>query len=116
MKCNRIKFDRLKAEFEILKMRSAYISAEKWLIEEAERSENAIHAAAGDVVFTTDNFGNVSNMTVKDHQINELKERLKQLEEQGHVLLEQEQYEALARLQHEYGRIYGILKRLRSSP
>ena len=116
MKCNRIRFDRLKAEFEILKMRSAYISAEKWLIEEAERSENAIHAGVDEIVFTTDNFGNVSNMTVKDHQINELKERLKQLEEQGHVLLEQEQYEALARLQHEYGRIYGILKRLRSSP
>ena len=32
---NRITFDKIKAQFEILKMRSAYIAAEKLLIQEA---------------------------------------------------------------------------------
>ena len=34
MKVNRITFDRIKAQYEILKMRAAYIAAEKLIIEE----------------------------------------------------------------------------------
>ena len=108
MKVNRITFDRIKAQYEILKMRAAYIAAEKLIIEEQINGNDPtgvskyynfdpmtpeeFHKVA------TDGFGNIRNVTPKEL----IKQKMDALEKQGRKLLEQEKYELFAELKEIY--------------
>ncbi len=114
-KANRILFDRLELEWRCKLMRGANLIAQAMFEEEVvknfEKEQEEHHKDLPHIEFTSkvevDQFGNIRNITEEDN----LKEQLKKLEQQGKVLLEQEQYEALAELK----KVYEILlKRLRN--
>lgn len=108
MKVNRITFDRIKAQYEILKMRAAYIAAEKLIIEEQVKGNDitGVYTTASFDPMTpeefhkvaTDGFGNIRNITPKEL----IKQKMNALEEQGRKLLEQEKYELFAELKEIY--------------
>ena len=107
---NKITFDKLKAQWEILKMRSAYIAAEKLLIQEASEGNDPTGVNAIKVFepmtaeefhqYDVDAFGNIKNKTPKEI----IKEKMEALEKQGRKLLDQEKYELFAELKEIYER------------
>ena len=110
-KVNRITFDKIKAQFDILKMRAAYVAAEQYLIEEAER--NYVEDPSNPIM-EIDAFGNMKQITVREMQIAKLTEQLEQLIDAGNEMLKIENYEELAKLHNMYARISSQLRRLRS--
>ena len=117
MKANRILFDRLKQQWDLLKMKSAYIAAEQEIIQNSSNGmADGISFGNNDIVpeqkvieFFQDEFGNLAaeEVTVKDQQIRKLEQQLKELEETGRKLLEDENYE----LMEEARELYDITKR-----
>lgn len=73
---NRITFDKLKAQFDILKMRSAYIAAEKFLIQEAADGHDFTNFQVIETFepmtpeefhqYQTDGFGNIRHSSPKE--------------------------------------------------
>ena len=108
MKINRITFDKIKAQYEILKMRAAYIAAEKLIIEEQIKGNDltgvsTIHSfdpmtAEEFHKVVTDGFGNIRNVTPKEL----IKQKMDALEKQGRKLLNEEKYELFAELKEIY--------------
>lgn len=108
MKINKITFDKIKAQYEILKMRAAYIAAEKLIIEE-QINGNDLTGVSTIARFdpmtpeefnkvVADGFGNIRNITPKEL----IKQKMDALEKQGVKLLEQEKYELFAELKEIY--------------
>ena len=108
MKENKITFDKIKAQWDILKMSSAYIKAEQHIIQE-QANGNDITGASTLMQFdpmtpeefhkvATDGFGNIRNITPKEL----IKQKMNALEKQGRKLLEQEKYELFAELKEIY--------------
>lgn len=107
---NRITFDKLRMQFDILKMRSAYIEAEKMIIQQA--------ASGNDITgtqiiqsfepmspeefdqYAIDGFGNIRHKSPKEVILN----KMNALEEQGRKLLKEEKYELFAELKEIYDR------------
>jgi len=109
MKANRILFDKLKQQWDIIKMKAAYIEAEKTLITEAQQEVEWTGSLKTIEVFDpmtpeefhqyqTDGFGNIKNITPKDL----IKQKMDALEKQGRKLLEEEKYELFAELKEIY--------------
>lgn len=107
MKVNRITFDRLKAQYEILKMRAAYIAAEKLIIQESANGNDitGMHINYFEPMtpeefhqYETDGFGNIKNITPKEL----IKQKMDAIEKQGRKLLNEEKYELFAELKEIY--------------
>lgn len=108
MKVNRIIFDKIKAQWDILKMRAAYIAAEKLIISEASQGNDITGIKIIQEFepmtpeefhqYQTDGFGNIKNITPKEL----IKQKMDALEKQGRKLLEQEKYELFAELKEIY--------------
>jgi hypothetical protein len=96
MKVNKITFDKINARWNIMKMTSAYINAEKILIQQTavdiEQNNDT------EISFIMDNFGNSRQLTPKEV----LKIKLDAFELQGTKLLEEEKYELFAELKELY--------------
>lgn len=108
MKVNRITFDKIKAKWDIRKMRAAYIAAEKYLIQEAANGNDITGIQIIETFepmtpeefhqHETDGFGNIRNITPKEL----IKQKMIAIEEQGRKLLEAEKYELFAELKEIY--------------
>lgn len=96
MKVNKITFDKINARWNIMKMTSAYINAEKILIQQTAFDSSPIDAT--EISFVMDEFGNSRQLTPKEL----LKIKLDAFELQGTKLLEQEKYELFAELKELY--------------
>jgi hypothetical protein len=115
---NRITFDKLKAQFEILKMRSAYIAAEKLLIQEAADGNDL----TGIKVITefdpmtpeefheyqVDGFGNIRHKSPKEVIL----DKMNKIAEQAQKYLEQEKYELVQELRELYDKYKSEYDRL----
>lgn len=102
MKANRITFDKIKAQYDILKMRAAYISAEEYIVKQAANGIDITGMNTIEVIsteeFHTDGFGNMRMLTPKE----QIKNKMDALEEQGNELLAEEKYELFAELKEIY--------------
>lgn len=108
MKANRITFDKVKAQWDILKMRAAYIAAERLIIQEAAEGNDITGLQVIQTFdpmnaeefhqYETDGFGNIKNLTPKDL----IKQKMIAIQEQANKLLEQEKYELVAELKEIY--------------
>jgi len=96
MKANKITFDKINARWNIMKMTSAYINAEKILIQQTTFDQDQDNAT--EISFVMDDFGNSRQLTPKEV----LKIKLDAFELQGAKLLEQEKYELLIELKELY--------------
>ena len=124
MKVNRSRFNALKLEWELKKMMSAYIGAEKKIItESASGMADGISAVAWTSDTTTpeqhyhfemDMFGNVRNVDSKEQDIRRLEEKLKSVEAQGREAIEKEDYESMAELKKLYDILFNKLMRLKN--
>ena len=95
MKVNRMLFDKIKSQWDITKMTSAYINAERILIHQTNVSnDNDIE----EIAFIMDSFGNSRQLTPKEL----IKQKIEAIEEQGRQLLEDEKYELFAELKEIY--------------
>ena len=97
MRINKIVWNKLKTQWELSKMKAAYIAAEKAIVQDAsltgwEQPKQDLDKFARSEM---DEFGHVTNFTVRDVQIKTLEGQLKELEEVGRRLLEEEKYELL---------------------
>ena len=105
---NRITFDKLKAQFDILKMRSAYIAAERLIIEEGAKGNDITGMQVIQTFepmspeefneYQVDGFGNIRHSSPKEVILN----KMNALEEQGRKLLEEEKYELFIELKELY--------------
>ena len=106
---NRITFDKLKAKFEILKMRAAYIEAEKLLIQEASGTINASDmkiiefppmTAEEFHQYQVDGFGNIRHKSPKEVIL----DKMNDIAAKANKYLEQEKYELVQELKELYER------------
>ena len=129
-RCNRSKFASLKQQYELMKMKSAYILAEQAIMKNPSLTswdEIEIRHKDGSVEFhrteamdaaqfwTTDSEGELKPLTVKDMQLSKLEEELKQVEEVGRTLLAEEKYELLQEAKELYDKIKRQLDNLRGN-
>lgn len=114
---NRSRFSKIKLQYEILKMRDAYIAAEQHII------QNSINGFANgmdnDIVeerIMHDQFGNVTHkgMTVRDLQIEKLEQRANELEKAGKDFLEREEYLLYKKSKELWEKIQKQIQNLRS--
>jgi len=91
VKVNKIKFDKIKAQYDILKMRAAYIAAEQHII---KNSSSGMADGIAEIRYEHDMFGNVSahTLSVRDMQIEKLEEQAANLEEAGRDFMKREEY------------------------
>ena len=130
MRATRTRFSTLKQRYELLKMQSAYIAAEREIMKNPSLTQwdetIEFRMKDGTVEFhrmnaeqfagmEMDEFGNMKNVTVKDLQIRKLEERLDELEELGRKLLNDEKYELMREAQEIYDRTKSQLDRLRGN-
>ena len=115
---NRITFDKLKARFEILKMRAAYVEAEKLLIQEAADGNDL----TGIKVITefdpmtpeefheyqVDGFGNIRHSSPKEVIL----KKMNKIAAQAEKYLEEEKYELLQELKELYDKYKSEYDRL----
>ena len=121
MRANRMLYSRLLLQWEVKKMMTAYIGAERQIIESNARGIDITGADSVSVFsdefvgMQMDEFGNVTNVTTKDLQIRKLEDQLEQLKETGRQLLEDEKYELLVEAQELYDITMRQLNKLRGS-
>ena len=109
-RANIMLYTRLKQQYELKKMMAAYIGAEQQILKGSSTGMADGMGPQDYYEVSMDMFGNVTStheVTVKDQQINKLKEQMADMEEAGRKLLEQENYELLQEL-HE---VYDLAKR-----
>jgi hypothetical protein len=106
---NRITFDKIKAQWEILKMRTAYIAAEKLLIQEASGTINASDmkiiefppmTAEEFHKYETDGFGNIRHKSPKEVIL----DKMNDIVAKANKYLKQEKYELVQELKELYER------------
>ena len=113
---NRITFDKLKAQYEILKMRAAYIAAEKLIIEEAAKGNDLTNTikifepmtAEEFHQYQTDGFGNIRHKSPKEvilDKMNDLAATANKYIKQAKYELVQELKELYERYKQEYDRL-----------
>lgn len=115
---NRITFDRLKAQYEILKMRAAYISAEQYIVQQAAKGMDITGMQTIEEFnpmtpeefhqYETDGFGNIRHSSPKEVILNKMNAIIakanKYLEEEKYELV-QELKEIYERYKQEYDRL-----------
>ncbi len=108
MKVNRILFDKLKKQWEILQASAALSHADQKFIEQTEVyfSENGMDPKQF-FEFETDGFGNVRNVSSNEKEIQRLEAQIKEIEDQSRKLLEEEKYLLLQEMKE----IWTILKK-----
>ena len=114
MKINKIQLSKIKTQWELSKMKAAYIAAERAIVQDASLTgwENQkLDEFAGSEM---DQFGNVTNLTVRDIQIRRLEQQLEELENVGRRLLEEEKYELLKESKEIWEKIVIQLNNLKS--
>ena len=113
---SRSRFSKIKLEYDILKMRDAYISAEQHIL---QNSINGFANGIGDVVeerIIHDQFGNVTHqaMTMRDLQIEKLESRAIELEKAGREFIKKEDYLNVKKAKELWEKIMKQIKNLRS--
>jgi len=109
MKVNRMLFDKIKLQWDITKMKSAYIDAERTIMAEVQQGHDLTGSLKVIETFEpmtaeefhqyqTDGFGNIKNITPKEL----IKQKMDSIQEQGRKLLEEEKYELFAELKEIY--------------
>ena len=103
MRVHRSRFSKLKTQYEMLKMRAAYIMAEQYLIDEAEKA----YKASGGIIFTSDStspeeFYTTSTFAGPKNDRAIYEARLEELAEQGRKALAKEDYKSMAALKQAY--------------
>ena len=108
MKVNRIIFDKIKAQYDILKMRAAYIAAERFIISQAAEGNDLTGMQIIESFesmtpeefneFEVDGFGNIRNKSPKEVILNKMNEIALKAEK----YLEQEKYELVQELKEIY--------------
>jgi len=92
---NRSRFSKIKLQYDILKMRDAYIAAEQHIMQNSINGfANGMNSDIVEERIIHDQFGNVTHqaMTIRDLQIEKLEERAAELEKAGKDFLEREEY------------------------
>lgn len=107
---NRITFDKLKAQFDILKMRSAYIAAEKLIIEETAKGNDITGMQIIQTFepmspeefheYQVDGFGNIRHSSPKEVILKKMNDIALKAEK----YLQEEKYELLQELKEIYDR------------
>ena len=103
---NRIAFDKLKIQWEILKARAAYFDAEQEIIGKLPKYDDSYIVSHEPMTpeewhaYEVDGFGNLKNITPKEL----IKQKMDALEKQGTKLLQEEKYELFAELKEIYER------------
>ena len=108
MKANRTLFSKIQLAWEIRKMTTAYMDAEKYLIQEAANGNDITGMQVVQTFepmtseefhqYETDGFGNIKNITPKEL----IKQKMDAIEKQGRKLLNEEKYELFAELKEIY--------------
>ena len=99
MKANRTLFSKIQLAWDIRKMTTAYIDAEKYLIQQTAIGNDITGMQiVEDIEFIQDEFGNVRNLTLKEL----IKNKMNAIEDQGRKLLEAEKYELFTELKEIY--------------
>ena len=99
MKANRTLFSKIQLAWDIRKMTTAYIDAEKYLIQQTANGNDITGMQiVEDIEFIQDEFGNVRNLTPKEL----IKNKMNAIEDQGRKLLEAEKYELFTELKEIY--------------
>ena len=114
MKANRILFDRLKQQYDIIKMKSAYILAEREIVQNPSLTQWEENTNVEEFHFLQDEFGNIRNVTLKELQIEKLETQLEELKKVGNELLAEEKYELMREAQELYDITLDQLNKLRS--
>ena len=111
----RSRFTKIKLEWELKKMVSAYIAAEQQLIQQGADGINMQYDHNKDeFIFEGDPFGNPApQLTIKEQQIAKLEAQCLEMEEAGRKLLEQENYELMDELKEIYELAKQQLKNLK---
>lgn len=112
---NRITFDKLKAQFEILKMRAAYIEAEKLLIQEAADGNDLTGVKVitefdpwAEEFHQTDGFGNIRHSSPKEVILKKMNDIALKAEK----YLAEEKYELVQELKELYDKYKSEYDRL----
>ena len=105
---NRITFDKLKAQYDILKMRAAYIAAEKLIIEETAKGNDITGMQVIQTFepmtaeefhqYQTDGFGNIRHKSPKEVIL----DKMNDIAAKANKYLEQEKYELVQELKEIY--------------
>lgn len=108
MKANRTLFSKIQLAWDIRKMTTAYIDAEKYLIQQTANGNDVTGMQVIETFepmtpeefnqYETDGFGNIRNITPKEL----IKQKMDAIEDQGRKLLEAEKYELFAELKEIY--------------
>ena len=104
MKVNKITFSKIKTQWELLKMKSAYILAERDIVNDATLTGWQRNDAIEDDSMTLVDFqgwedGNVRRMSEEL----KIKKQMEELEEQGRVALDNEDYQKMQILKEVWG-------------
>lgn len=126
MKINRLQWDKLKPQWDILKMKSAYIEAEKSIVQDpsltAWQDEMANNIkAVGPEEFWREFQGGLVDLNktpgyVEDAKSTErmlIREQILEIEEQGRKLLKEEKYELLQEAKEIWEKLQQQLKNLK---
>ena len=110
MKINRITFDKIKAQYEILKMSAAYIQAEQMIVKDPNLTGWQIYESKemSPEEFVMDIFGNVKNV---DATLTKMEADRDELEKLGTKLLNEEKYEFMQEAKELWEQINKQIKR-----
>ena len=117
MKCNKSRFSKLKLEFDILKMKAAYIEAERQIINDTtatgwQKMDESQYVIATESS-SPESF-HVGKKSFRDVEIMAIEAELAAMEEQGRKLLKEEKYELMRELQEVYNKIKKDLNRFKN--
>ena len=116
MMINRIQLSKIKTQWELSKMKAAYIAAERAIVQDASLTGWDPKESAHDEIARTitDEFGNTTNLTVRDMKIIELQEQINEIEDTAIRLLEEEKYELVKEAKEIWEKLTYQLKNLKS--
>lgn len=108
MKANRLRFDKLKSEYEAIRMRDAYIAAEELIIQQASQNQ--------EWVVSQDPFGNsvMHAVTLAEAQIHKLKKHSEELIIAGDKAMQAEDYIKFKEIKQLWEKVQQQIKNLSS--
>lgn len=98
MRVNRSKFSQLKQQFDIMKMKSAYILAEKDIMNNPSLTgfDDAVEEVTR--IWTMGEFGEMVQVSPIELKMNEIEEKVKKMQDKRDKLLQEEKYELIGEI------------------
>ena len=112
MRLNRITFSKLKTQWDILKMRSAYILAERSIIESTNKGVDITGSDRMSEMGPQEFFEFESQVFGSKTKREEIIAQMQALEDQGRILLDEEKYESLELIKKAWEILNNKLNRL----